>query len=323
MSRLVATASLVLVLISTSSCSLLWLFNSDPAGLPCDFTSSQNGESGVCLDGYVCVEQAESEFICLVQGNLQKGEPCVQSEQCDESLTCATAYADCLVDGDDPICSMIPDAEKQLACRETCDIGNPTTCADNERCFDFEPDFCQLGVCSADSDCELVAGSNALCAGEQLNEGTSGLCFQFCDPLVCDDDVCSDCTGVNGQVNTDESCVPVFDEVVSTRNVCGTIGTQEFFADCGGGEGCVAGSFCGTVDGVTSICVPWCRFNSKNSPQCPSDSQCGGVGGDLGICLPNQYPGRNGSVTRAGKAATGRVKEGTRRRPPESSLLPP
>lgn len=281
---------LLVMVASTSSCSLLWLFNSDPAGLPCDFTSSQ---SGACLDGYVCVEQPGSEFICVVQGNLQKDQPCVESEQCDEGLTCGSAYTDCLVDGDDANCSMIPDAEKRLACRQACDIGNPTTCPDNERCFDFEPDFCQLGVCSSDTDCELVAGSNALCAGEQLNEGSSGLCFQFCNPLDCDNDVCGDCTGVDGQVDADQACVPVFDELVSTRNVCGTIGTSGFFEDCGAGQGCVPGSFCGTVDGVTSICVPWCRFNAAGSPQCPPgppDSECGEVvtGSGLGICLPTQ-----------------------------------
>ena len=284
MRHLCCAALLALVVGGTSSCSLLWLFNSDPAGLPCDFAAST---SGACLDGYVCVAQEGGEFVCVVQGNLRKGDACVETDECDEGLVCGTAYVGCLVDGDDPICSMIPDGEKQLACRDGCDIGNPTTCPENERCFDFEPDFCQLGVCASDSDCEPVAGANALCAGEQLNEGSSGLCFSFCDPLTCDNGVCDDCTGVDGQVDGDKGCVPVFDETVSTRNVCGTLGSAGFFADCGGGEGCVAGSFCLTVDGVSSVCAPWCRFNSQANPQCPANSACSGVGGDLGVCLAN------------------------------------
>lgn len=266
-----------------SSCSLLWIFNSDPAGLPCDFTSSQ---TGVCLDGYVCIEQTANEFICVVQGNLLKGERCVQSDQCDEGLVCATAYSSCLADGDDAICSMIPDEEKELACRDGCDISNPTTCAENERCFDGDPDFCQLGVCGTDGDCEPATGTNAICAGETLNEGTSGLCFQFCDPLGCDDGVCPDCTGVDGAVDLDQACVPVFDEITGNRNVCATVGDLPFFADCGSGLGCVSGSFCGTVDNVTSECLPWCRFGQQGAPQCPPapDSTCTSLGGELGFC---------------------------------------
>lgn len=284
---LCSLVTLGLLVATTSSCSLLWVFNSDPAGLPCDFTASQ---TGACLDGYVCIEQADNEFICVVQGNLQKGEPCADSEQCDEGLTCGSFYADCLIEGDDANCSMIPDSEKALACRIVCDKENPTTCPDNELCVDAEPDFCQLGVCASDSDCELVAGANALCSGEALNEGTSGLCFQFCDPLACDNDVCGDCTGVDGQVDANKACVPVFDEVVSTRTVCATVGTGAFFSDCGEGGGCVPGSFCGTLDGVTSSCLPWCRAGSNNSPQCPISppSDCREViqGGELGICFP-------------------------------------
>jgi hypothetical protein len=278
MTRLVA----VFITMFSSSCSLLWLFNNDPAGLPCDFTTDQ---AGACLDGYVCIERSNNELICVVQGNLQKGEACVQSDQCDEGLTCAAAYDDCAVDGDDPICSLIPDVEKQLACRELCDLSNPATCADDERCVDDEPDFCQLGVCAADSDCEVVAGAGALCAGERLNEGKSGLCFQFCDPLACDDGECPDCTGVDGDVDTDKACVPVFDESVSSRNVCGTVGIVLPFGDCSGGEGCVAGSFCGSTDGVDSLCFPWCRVGG-GAPACPPQSGCSEVAPGLGICLP-------------------------------------
>src|SRR5688500_12631695 len=81
--------ALIALSMTSSSCTLLWIFNNDPAGLPCDFNSSQDG---ACLEGYTCIEQAQNEFVCVAQGALGVGEPCVSSDQCDEDLTCATLY---------------------------------------------------------------------------------------------------------------------------------------------------------------------------------------------------------------------------------------
>lgn len=280
------SCALPFLTVTSSSCTLLWIFNNDPAGLPCDFTSSQDG---ACLEGYTCVQQAQNEFVCVAQGALGVGEACISSDQCDEDLTCATLYGElCAGDGaDDPICSLVPDVEKELACRQICDIGNASTCPNDTLCVDSEPDFCQAGVCATDTDCELVAGSGALCSGESLNEGKSGLCFEACNPLACDaaTGLCSDCTGVDGAADG-KTCVPVPDEALSTRNVCDFPGALPAFADCSSGQGCVAGSFCGQLDVAVFRCTPWCNFNG-GAPACPVDSACTQVqvGADLGVCL--------------------------------------
>lgn len=269
-----------------SGCTLLWCFNNDPAGLPCDFTSSQEG---ACLEGYTCIQQSNQEFICVAQGALQVGEECVSSDQCGEDLTCDTLYGELCVGGgvDDPICSLIDDAEKKLACRQICDIGNPSTCPVDTFCVNAEPDFCQAGVCATDSDCELVAGSGALCSGEGLNEGRSGLCFAFCNPLLCDaqSGECPDCTGVDGALDVDKTCVPVPDEIdVGSRNVCDFAGELAPFDDCTGGQRCQHGSFCALVAVGEERCVPWCNADG-GAPECPTNSTCSRRAGNLGICL--------------------------------------
>lgn len=273
--------------LTTSSCTLLWIFNNDPAGLPCDFTSSQEG---TCLEGYVCKEQAANEFICVAKGALAVDEPCALSDECGEDLTCGTFYGQlCAADGDDDAnCSLVtqPDVEKNLACHEICEITNPSTCPNDTLCVDGEPDFCARGVCTTDSDCELVAGQGALCSGEALNEGRSGLCFQFCNPLACDAStgVCPQCTGVDDVVDTAKTCVPVPDEALSLRNVCDFAGTLPAFADCSTGEGCVAGSFCGQLAVDDFRCTPWCNADG-GAPECPVNSACSRIGASLGVCF--------------------------------------
>lgn len=278
----------LLVALPFSSCTLLYCFNNDPAGLPCDFTASQEG---ACLEGYTCVEQANNEFICLVQGALNVNEPCASSDQCGEDLTCATLYGElCAGDGaDDPICSLVDNDEKELACRVVCDITDPRACPEDTLCVDGEPDFCQAGTCATDSDCELIAGSGAICQGEGLNEGRSGLCFEACNPLACDPltGVCPDCAGVDGNVDPEKTCVPVLDEPVSNRNICDFAGVLPAFADCTTGQGCVAGTFCGALAVDVVVCVPWCNA-AGGAPECPIGSACSSRAGDLGICLPQQ-----------------------------------
>jgi hypothetical protein len=285
---LFAVVVAVVTAVTSSSCTLLWLFNNDPAGLPCDFTSSQEG---ACLEGYTCVEQANQEFICVAQGALGVGDVCIASDQCDEDLTCDTLYGTlCAGDGaDDPICSLVADVEKERACRQICDIESPSGCPDNTLCVDGEPDYCQAGVCTTDTDCELVAGQGALCSGETLNEGKSGLCFEACNPLACNaqDGLCNDCTGVDGAPDG-KGCVPVPDESLGLRNVCDFPGVLANFADCSSGERCGAGAFCFVIGIGDLRCTPWCNA-SGGSPECPTNSECQRivVGNDLGHCLPN------------------------------------
>lgn len=282
-----AIVSVAFVAVTSSSCTLLWIFNNDPAGLPCDFTSSQGG---ACLEGYVCIEQAQDEFVCVAQGALDVDEACAASDQCGEDLTCATFYGQACADGgdDDANCSLVEpaDIEKNLACHTICEIGNPSTCPNDTLCVDGEPDFCARGVCTTDSDCELVAGEGALCSGEGLNEGKSGLCFEACNPLACDatTGLCNDCTGVDGAADG-KTCVPVADEVgVSLRNVCAFPGTLEPFADCTSGAGCVAGTFCGQLAVGVFRCTPWCNA-AGGAPACPVGSVCQSVlGSNLGVC---------------------------------------
>jgi hypothetical protein len=285
MRRLVVALALACGVVSSSSCTLLWIFNNDPAGLPCDFTSSQEG---TCLEGYVCKQQSNNEFICVAKGALAADEACALSDECDEGLTCDTFYGLLCADGgdDDANCSLVdpPDVEKNLACHVICEIGNASTCPSDMLCVDGEPDFCARGVCATDSDCELVAGQGALCAGEGLNEGKSGLCFEACNPLACDaaTGICNDCTGVDGAPDG-KACVPVQDEALSSRNVCDFPGTLPAFADCSTGEGCVAGSFCGQFAVDVFLCTPWCNA-AGGAPECPVNSVCTPVVGDLGVC---------------------------------------
>lgn len=267
--------------LSTSSCTLLWVFQNDPEGLPCD-------ENGLCLDGYTCVKRTGGELpVCLRDGARKRGEPCFVSDQCEEGLACGSGFLPCLESPDDPNCSLVDPKEIELACRPRCDINTPTTCATDERCVDQgEFAICQVGSCASDSDCQAVAGAAGFCEGEAIVGGKTGLCFEACDPLRCDPNSksCPDCTGTDGEIDPALACQPLLDTgpgVIQT--VCKFPGTVREFATCAPfGEPCVAGSFC-NAQFDPPVCTPWCNRSASlcDSPQtCLPLSQSS----DLGFC---------------------------------------
>lgn len=269
-------------------CTLLWLFQNDPEGLPCELAADGTGR---CLEGYTCVPRGADELpVCLKAGAKKKGEPCATSAECDEDLTCATGYTSCVDNPDDPNCSTIADAEKQRACRPVCDINDPAGCGPDELCFEAEVEgavvaFCQQGVCGSDTDCQVIDGAEGFCVGEAVLGGRTGFCFEACDPLACSGGVCPDCTGVDGQADADTNCVNVIDETLSARTMCDTVGTVPAFAACNPfGEPCEFGSFCNAfVGGRAPFCSPWCRFPDA-APACDAPALCTQVAGELGFC---------------------------------------
>lgn len=272
---------------SASGCTLLWAFQNDPEGLPCEL--DENGK-GRCLDGYACVPRGEGELpVCLKAGAKKKGEPCTSSDECDEDLTCATGYSVCNASSDDPNCSIIADEEQALACRPICDINAANDCGADELCFQGDGvAFCQKGVCATDGDCQTIDGVEGFCVGETVLGGRTGFCFEACDPLACAGGVCPDCTGVDGQVDPDASCLNVIDDgFLSSRTMCDTPGGIAAFEPCDPfGEPCEFGSFCNAfVAGAAPFCSPWCRFPDA-APACDPPAVCTQVeaGRELGFC---------------------------------------
>lgn len=268
-------------------CSLLWLFQSNPEGLPCELDESGVGS---CLDGYACVARGEDELpVCLKSAALRQDEECEATEQCQDGLVCASAFAFCTGVHDDPNCSLIDDDEKVLRCRPVCTPGDHSRCGDNGRCFQGAlGGFCQRGVCAADSDCQ-AGGDNRFCVDERIT-GNSGLCFETCDPLRCSGDSCADCTGLDGVPDLGQVCVPVIDEfTLSTRTMCDAAGTLPPLAACDrfGVDRCGPQSFCNDyIQGIEPYCAQWCRFPT-GAPACDGNARCDSpFGGDLGICVP-------------------------------------
>jgi hypothetical protein len=271
-----------------SGCTLLWIFQNDPDGLPCEVDEDGNGR---CLEGYTCVPRGEDALpVCLRAGAKKLGEPCTIADECDRDLTCGTGYAVCATDPDDPNCSLVADAEKQLACRPICDVNSAETCGINQLCFQGETTgFCQVGICGTDSDCQTIRGAEGFCVGEARLGGKTGFCFEGCNPLACAGGICPDCTGVDGQPDPDTNCVNVIDDgFLSARTMCDTNGTVPAFAPCDPfGEPCVHGSFCNAfVSGRAPFCSPWCRFPNA-APACNSPAVCRRVEQerDLGFCV--------------------------------------
>jgi hypothetical protein len=276
--------------LASSGCTLLWLFNNDPERLPCEFAPGAQpvAEAGACLEGYTCVKEGD-EFVCLKAGAKVEGEACTETAECDEDLVCATFYGvACEEDPDDANCSLIDDEEKDLACRKACDVNDPQSCAANQLCFDVEGvQFCQTGVCKDDTQCQVVDGAEGFCVGEIVLGGTTGFCFERCDPLQCADGVCDDCDGVDGQPDPGVNCVPVLDDVqLSDRAMCELAGEVAAFGSCANGARCSIGSFCANTGNDPLYCAPWCLVGG-GAPACPNGAdKCVQIAGDLGFCLP-------------------------------------
>lgn len=284
-------ALVALFTLGASSCSLLWIFNNDPEGLPCADIDNQ-ARTGRCLDGYTCVFR-ESDAVCLKAGAKQAGDPCLSTDECDEDLVCATAYAQCGDDGaDDVNCGLVGEAEEGLACRPACDIADPTGCPTGERCFEIQGveglnGFCQTGACGEDADCRTVGGNEGLCSGE-TGQGKTGFCFEDCDPFSCATTSCTSCNGLDGAPDEGASCFPMPDEVLSERLVCLAHGGLPAFSQCGGPNDdiCEFNTFCVSFQSQT-YCAPFCRFPS-GAPACPGGEACVQIGGgQLGFCAPS------------------------------------
>lgn len=285
--RLPVAAVVAAFTLGASSCSLLWLFQSDPEGLPCELDA--NG-LGACLDGYACVSRGDDQLpVCLKAAALREGEPCEVSAECMDGLTCASAYADCKGGSDDPNCSLVDNAEKELRCRTICLLGDPSKCGPDARCFQGEPDdFCQRGVCASDSDCQ-ARNDPATCVDEGRNPGRSGVCFEACDPLSCRQGTCPDCTGLDGIPDANRNCIPAIDVPALTQvTMCDAAGTTPVLAPCDPlGEPCEAGAFCNDfLPTFAPYCAQWCLYPT-GAPACDGDARCEPAFDTVGVCVPN------------------------------------
>ncbi len=291
MTSLVRAACVALVIaasVLTPGCTLWWLLNSDPDGLPCRITQKQ--PQGICLDGYTCVVE-EGSPVCRPAGNTAVGELCARSEECVDGAACATGYAACLdtLAKDDINCALDRDEDEEQRCRRTCDITDPTVCAKDERCFSITTvsgvsGICQKGTCASDTEC---APQNGLCANA-FDVGTTGICLERCDPLTCrvNGAFCSGCDGRDGDADEGLTCTPVPNEqLTSNRYVCDAAGTTPDYAPCGaaGQDLCTFGAFCVNVD-VVNYCAPWCSATG-GSPGCAAGHTCEPVDGIVGFCL--------------------------------------
>jgi hypothetical protein len=86
-SRVASCAALLLVTLASSGCTLLYIFNSDPEGLPCDFSTDIDGDGevtaadGRCLQDFEGVDYTCIEGVCRKARVLQAGEPCSSTDQ--------------------------------------------------------------------------------------------------------------------------------------------------------------------------------------------------------------------------------------------------
>lgn len=269
----------------SSSCTILYLLNEDPDGLPCEID-----DDGIthCLKGYTCVDKNDgSTPLCRKAGALQVGQACDEDAQCDEDLVCDTGYTSCADNPDDPNCSIVPSEQKDKACRLTCSVNDPDTCPADTLCFqNGDHEFCQAGTCATDSDCQ--EGFQGLCVGETVLGGKTGFCFQRCDPLRCAGGVCADCTGLDGVADPGLNCIAVLDEGLSARAMCDSVGDLQEGDTCDPVlDRCELGAFCnaaaGAALGRAPFCTRWCSFPS-GAPACNSPTVCTQVSGNLGFC---------------------------------------
>jgi len=287
--RHVATSLLLsgLSAVLLSGCSLLWLFNNDPEGLPCDFANDP--DNGACLDGYTCVEREATDtapvtFVCLKAGLKKVDESCFRKEECEVGLECATGFDSCNTNDDDINCGLVPVDKLKKVCRTACDINAAAECPPDQLCFaNDDGQFCDVGTCQTDTDCAQLGG---FCVGEALLGGKTGFCFQACDPLDCQAGECAQCIGLDGVPDADSNCIPIIDEAgPNGRNMCDVAGNIGAYGDCGNNtaDRCTFGTFCISLDGVTAFCSPWARFPT-GEPACPLGEDPIQVAGNLGFC---------------------------------------
>lgn len=275
---------LLLAALSASSCTFIYLFNSDEENLQCG-PADVNGTPR-CNDGFVCITAADGIERCVKAGFKNEGDACIDSGECKDGAVCADVYAD-RCDSSDGVppefeldCALRDQGDKGLRCRKACN--DDFLCGENQRCFDVEglDLFCQKGTCSTDSDC--VAGVNqGICIQEGLNGGRSGLCRKKCDPLGCFDNAAGGCPCAD-----DENCATPPDETaLSERAVCLPPGVILAGQTCDAANFCELGATCVPFDGGFSACIQWCRFGAGGAPACNGGTTCQDIGaGALGIC---------------------------------------
>lgn len=267
----------------TTSCTAIYLFNSDEENLPCG-PANVNGTPR-CKDTFVCIEAADGIERCVKAGFKDEGEACLDSGECKDGGICADVYSE-RCDGDvvapefELDCALRDQGDKGLRCRKACTEDLLCGGAD-QRCFDVDGVglFCQKGTCASDNDC--VAGvSQGICIQEGLNGGRSGLCRKICDPLACNGG------GGGCTCELDENCAsPPDDATLSARAVCLPAGVIAAGNTCDAGNFCADGATCAPFDAGFSACVQWCRVGGGGAPACDDpDAACNGVDGALGIC---------------------------------------
>jgi hypothetical protein len=277
-------AMLLMAVMSTTACTLLWGFNSGEEGLSCGLP---NGNEPRCLPGFFCGEGD----ICRKGGIVIKNDPCNDTEECADNRFCGDALSPiCATTPDDVNCGLYDNVDGSnafgLRCRDTCDPAqlNPG-CGENERCFgvdgiDGVPGVCHPGTCNANSSC----GNIDLCLDLQ-GEGLTGLCFEACDPTTClSGPPCVGCEGQDGQPDAARTCaVPVgFD--LAFPPVCFAAGTLGPGENCSGDAfQCRVGTTCVAAGDGSAVCRAFCRDEGDcniNTPICTLGTDT------LGICVP-------------------------------------
>lgn len=298
--------SLLAVLAACASgCTLLWLFNNDPQGLPCQITKEH--PEGECLDGYVCIVENDAP-ICVHAHTLEAGELCARTDQCKPGLACDIGpYRECAAGAvrDDINCKLIAKEETEKRCRQSCDgTFDDKICNKGERCFTVEdPDdktikgVCQPGTCASDSDCATADDDGAVCA-TAFGGGKTGLCVETCDPISCvpsQGGVCAGCDGLDDDADG-LNCIPLVDVLhpggTGLFPICTNPGGQAAFTLCAvqGAEDCEVGTFCTIAspgdDLGTAYCAPYCSAAGGN-PECPNGPEkCQPLSATIGYCLP-------------------------------------
>ncbi|MFZ9886501.1 MAG: hypothetical protein ACO3JL_03270 [Myxococcota bacterium] len=281
MARLNRSLLLVLSsLLASSGCTLWFLLNEDPEGLPCDEPPTE------CLAGYTCVDGR-----CLRAAVGGVGDQCQEDGECTDGLVCTNAYDEGSC-GADINCSLgrsDPDGAT-LRCRRVCNPNDDPrdTCAPGERCFPDEKGqgWCQQGTCTGGSDC----GRNDLndlqnvCVGASINPTGSGLCTYGCDPLGCNPlSGCPDCPQANaaGQAAV-FGCEPY--EGVLYNVGCIEAGSVPHGGPCDVSNAfCQAGAFCLFDGGQTGRCARFCRVGGGN-PECDAGQACNPITNQFGYC---------------------------------------
>lgn len=284
---------LLLCALGAAGCSIWFLANQDPAGLPCADTSP------FCLEGYTCIDG-----LCLRAAALGEGDACQGDGECEEGLICANAF-DVDECGDDLNCQLgrdtVPGADTKR-CHSTCNPNGVVAdeCAAGERCnadlTGRADGWCQSGTCTTQTECGTngVNGAQNICLGGEANPAVgssnpgSGLCLEGCNPLECSPTAgCAGCTQTSnpntGGLNT-MGCEPF---VISSNVGCIEAGTVAHDGACDNVTTfCSPGSWCNIADGAASgYCAKWCRPGG-GQPACNATyPTCNPIAGtEFGYC---------------------------------------